>query len=331
MAEFEALNHDSEEQLIGTLAILHSRKEDRDELISEYKRRSDQAFAPSTRRSRAVMMRVLERYFASQGLSATPPLSPVHVARMIDDLSPQYAMGTIECLLSAVTELHRANFLRTPRNHPIVKLAYMAARKNYGKPSKQAPPICRKDIIDAVSRMGTSRRHIRDKAVLLVAADSWCRSSELAALRMQDMVLQDDGSAILHIVRSKTDRFSVGGFAYLSREAVTAVQQWKELAKLTPPEPMFITSYDNGCRKPLLSVTYTQILRRATGRKDISSHSTRVGGVHDAMKIGCDMASIILSGRWKSAEMPARYGSQYLVGQSAAARVATAFRGESST
>lgn len=326
MNEFEAISHDTEERLARSVAVLNAGTDEREVLIAEYKRRADQAFAPSTRRSRAVMMRVLERYFSELGLSTTPPLSPFHVARMIDDLSPMYAIGTIECLLSAVTELHRASFLRSPRNHPIVKLAFMAARKHYSKPSKQAPPICRKDIMDAIAKMGQSRLHVRDKAVLLVAADSWCRSSELAALRMHDMVLQQDGSAILRIMRSKTDRYSSGGFAYLSIEAVNAVQDWQRLAKLTPPEPMFITSYDNGCRKPLLSVTFTQILRRATGRKDVSSHSTRVGGVHDAMKIGCDMGSIIMSGRWKSAEMPARYGSQFLVGQSASARIAAAHR-----
>ncbi len=216
--------------------------------------------------------------------------------------------------------------MRSPRSHPIVQLAFVAAKKNFGTYARQAPPLCRSEILKAVARMGGSRLEKRDKAVLLVASDSWCRSSEMAALRMQDMEVQDDGSAILLIARSKTDRFSAGGHAYLSREAVSAILDWQNITGLRQSEPMFITSYDNGSRKPLLSVTFTQILRRATGRKDVSSHSTRVGGVHDAMRIGCDMASIIVSGRWKSAEMPARYGSRFLVGQSAAARVAASHR-----
>jgi integrase len=195
-----------------------------------------------------------------------------------------------------------------------------------GTISRQAPPLCRAEILKCVSKLGNSRIEVRDKAVLLVAADSWCRSSELAELRMHHMEVQSDGSAILSITRSKTDRFAKGGYAYLSVEAVEAVSDWQRLSQLRPVDPMFTTSYGNGCRKPLLSVTFTQIIRRVTGRRDVSSHSTRVGGVHDAMRIGCDMASIMVSGRWQSAEMPARYGSRFLVGQSAAAKVAARFR-----
>ena len=60
--------------------------------------------------------------------------------------------------------------------------------------------------------------------------------------------------------------------------------------------------------------------------RDLANERRRFGGVHDAMRIGCDMASIMVSGRWQSAEMPARYGSRFLVGQSAAAKVAARFR-----
>lgn len=323
---FQVAKHDSEQRIIQSLNVLSARQEEREKLINEYQRRSDQAFAPSTRRSRAVCMRIIESYLHRQGITSRPPFCPFVVARMIDDFALKYSVGTIEVLLSAITELHRANFLPSPRLHPIVQLAFVTARKNYGKAPKQAPPLCRAEILSAIRKMGDTKIEIRDKAVLLVASDSWCRSSELAALIVSDMEVQGDGSGLLRIRRSKTDPFSRGGYAYLSPEAVTAVGKWQRLAKLRPTDPMFVTSYNNGCKKALLSVTFTQILRRATGRKDVSSHSTRVGGVHDAMRIGCNMASIILAGRWKSAEMPARYGERFLVGQSAAAKVAAQFR-----
>lgn len=326
MNDFQARGFDSDERLIQSVNVTASLEADRRLLIEEYKRRSEHSFAPSTRRSRTTMLRIFQRFCESLGQSAEPPCSPFLIASMIDHFAPKYTSGTIETMLSAVHELHRANFLPSPRAHPIVQLAYRSAKRNYGKAARQAPPLCRAEVLDCISRLGTSRIDIRDKAVLLVAADTWCRSAELAELRMHNVEEQPDGSAILTIARSKTDRYSMGGFAYLSLEAVEALKDWRDVAQLRPSEPMFITSYDNGNRKPLLSVTFTQIMRRVTGRRDVSSHSTRVGGVHDAMRIGCDMGSIMTSGRWRSSEMPARYGSRFLVQHSASAKVAASCR-----
>jgi hypothetical protein len=72
--------------------------------------------------------------------------------------------------------------------------------------------------------------------------------------------------------------------------------------------------------------TLSRIIKRFTGRRDVSAHSTRVGGVHDAFRLGCDLSSIMVAGRWTSPEMPARYGRRILASQSAAAaKVSAAF------
>jgi len=69
----------------------------------------------------------------------------------------------------------------------------------------------------------------------------------------------------------------------------------------------------------------SRILKRRFGRRDVSAHSTRVGGVQDAFRLGCDLSSIMVAGRWTSAEMPAQYGRKILATQSAAAQVSRAF------
>lgn len=73
------------------------------------------------------------------------------------------------------------------------------------------------------------------------------------------------------------------------------------------------------------AATISRIIKRCTGRDDVSAHSTRVGGAQDALKLGCDLASIMVAGRWTSPEMPARYGRRLLASQSAAAKVSAAF------
>jgi hypothetical protein len=50
----------------------------------------------------------------------------------------------------------------------------------------------------------------------------------------------------------------------------------------------------------------------------------QVGGVHDALSLGCDLTAVMISGRWTSPEMPARYGRLILTTRSAAARIAEA-------
>jgi hypothetical protein len=87
----------------------------------------------------------------------------------------------------------------------------------------------------------------------------------------------------------------------------------------------FRFSADFALRTPIDPATLSRIIRRCTGRSDVSAHSTCVGGVHDAFRLGCDLSSIMVVGRWSSTEMPARYGRRILASRSAAALVFKAF------
>ena len=97
------------------------------------------------------------------------------------------------------------------------------------------------------------------------------------------------------------------------------------MAGLKLEDPLITKSQRGAQRRPLDPATISRILKRCTGRPEVSAHSTRVGGVHDAFRLGCDLSSIMVAGRWTSPEMPARYGRRILAGQSAAAKVAAAF------
>ena len=107
--------------------------------------------------------------------------------------------------------------------------------------------------------------------------------------------------------------------------------RWVRLANLSPNDPMLTKSQKNARIAPMDPATISRIIKRCTGRKELSAHSTRVGGVQDALRLGCDLSSIMVAGRWSSPEMPARYGRRILASQSAAAKVSAAFTQDQSS
>ena len=63
-----------------------------------------------------------------------------------------------------------------------------------------------------------------DVALLSVLRDGLLRRSEAAELRWGDLELQEDGSARLHVRRSKTDPEAEGVVLYIGQEATHALQ-----------------------------------------------------------------------------------------------------------
>lgn len=317
---------DREAERAATLAelayVLPSR---RDELIEEYRRRSAEAYAPETLRNLRQITASFSDWCRQRGYSPIPPIPPEAVADYVEDMGGKLSANTIETRLWAIAELHRSQFQPSPCRHRLVELAVKAVKRKYGARSRQAAPLGKEEVLRVVAEMGRTRQDLRDKALILAASDSWCRVSELVALRVSDLDRQSDGSSILFIARSKTDPYGQGDYAYLSPRGSLAVIEWIECAALKADDPIFIKSQRNAARKALDPATVSRVFKKRFGRSDVSSHSMRVGGVHDAFRLGCSLGSIMVAGRWRSPEMPARYGRSITVSQSAAAEVAEAF------
>jgi len=297
----------------------------RQELIEEYERRSLQAFAPETLRNLRQVTASFSAWCEENGYSPAPPVDPRVVANYVEGLGGRLSSNTIETRLWAIAEMHRSKFLPSPCQHPLVQLALKGVKRKYGVGRRQAPPLGKKEVLEVVRSMGTDRMSLRDRAIIWTASDSWCRVSELVAFRVCDLLRQTDGSSLLYIARSKTDQFGEGSYAYLSEAGTEAVLAWLECAGLKDADPLFTKSQPGGKRMPLAPATVSRMIKRRFGRNDVSPHSMRVGGVHDAFRLGCSLSAIMVAGRWTSPEMPARYGRKILASQSAAAEVARAF------
>ena len=317
---------DRQSQRAELLSVLARLPDDqRKELIEEYRARSEAAFAPATMRNYRMIIRLFTQWCAERGLSGEPPIAPTTVAQWVDDMGGRLSSNTIETRLWGIAELHRSNFLPSPTRHRLVELALKSVKRRYGAMTRQAPPLGKAEVLQAISRLGSSRIELRDAAALWIATDTWCRASEIVAFRVKDIERQTDGSSLLCVARSKTDQYYRGAFAFLSESGTAAVLRWVEEAGLCDNDPILTKSQKGGLRTPLDPATLSRIIRRCVGRSDVSAHSTRVGGVHDAFRLGCDLSSIMIAGRWSSPEMPARYGRRILASQSAAAAVSKAF------
>ncbi|WP_347312104.1 tyrosine-type recombinase/integrase [Defluviimonas sp. SAOS-178_SWC] len=313
------------ERLATVVRLSEATREVRLKLIDEYRMRSEAAFAPETLRNYRLIIRLFADWCAGEGYSAEPPVDPATIAAYVDHLGGRLRSTTIETRLWAISELHRAAFMPNPCRHRLVELAVKGVKRKFGASIRQANPLGKKDILEVIRSLGSSRLELRDKATLWIATDSWCRASEIVALRVHDLLRQDDGSSLLFLARSKTDPFGEGAYAYLSEAGTEAVLRWIEIAGLKEADPILTKHQRNAHVGPLDPATISRIIKRCTGREDVSAHSTRIGGVHDAFRIGCDLSSIMIAGRWTSPEMPARYGRRILASQSAAAKVSAAF------
>lgn len=313
--------HRDHERTETVAKLAGSSVENRAALIEEYRRRSEEAFAPQTLRNYKLIIRLFTRWCEAEGHDPEPPISPQVVAEWVDSMGGRLAATTIETRLWGLAEYHRSRFLVPPCRHRLVELALKRVKRKYGAGRRQAPALGKKEVLEAIQKLGNTRREIRDKALLWIATDTWCRSSEIIAFRVRDLSRQADGSSLLFIARSKTDQFGDGAYAFLSAKGTEATLRWIEFAGLTEDDPILTKSQEGGRRTPLDPATVSRIIKHCTGRNDVSSHSTRVGGVQDAFRIGCDLSSIMVAGRWTSPEMPARYGRRILASQSAAAVV----------
>ena len=110
------------------------------------------------------------------------------------------------------------------------------------------------------------------------------------------MELQDDGSARLHVRRSKTDQEAEGAVLYIGHAAAQALQAIiPEEAAVVDPEAL------------VFGLSASQIGRRVKAAAKAASlgdgftgHSGRVGMAQDLAASGVELPELMTAGRWKS-------------------------------
>lgn len=180
-------------------------------------------------------------------------------------------------------------------------------------------------IITVAARNGEIR-DIRNIAIVSTMSDALLRISELIALRVEDIGIEQDGSGRIHIRHSKTDQEGEGATLYLGECTMARLSQWIEWAEIKEGALFRPLMRGGRVRGHALSRGAAQrlisdLIQRAGFKGRYSSHSFRVGAAQSLVERGASIPEIQLAGRWQEPRMVAHYARGQLAGQGVVARL----------
>jgi integrase len=233
------------------------------------------------------------------------------------------AHATIRRRVASIAKLHRAARIEDPTKTEEVRNALKATARALGTTQRAAPALRLRDvdrIVDAVGRDARRKRRTepgqlllrerRDLAMLRVGYALLARANELASITVEAITWQEDGTALVDLLRRKTSTESKPTF--LNLEAATALREWITAAGITSGH-VFTALGKGGVPTgvPLSRCSISRSLKRrartAGLTEEVSSHSLRRGMTQDLMVAGADIMSVAKAGGWKSPMMPLRY------------------------
>ena len=272
--------------------------------------------------------------------------------------------ATIARYLVHIGWAYRMAGLDDPTKAPLVKFEVKAARKSVGVKQRQARGLRYKGEVEDLDgpAAGVCLAHLlkacrrdwlglRDQALLRIAYDSGCRRSELVGIQVDDIEhAGTDGSGLLTIARSKTDREGEGALAYLSPATMRVIAAWKKAADIRegPLLRRVEVHFDGSVRSigaralhaNSITLIYRRLIRAAHEKKllgpmsaaelarwlkAVSSHSIRVGVAQDNFAAGETLPAIMQAYRWKDPKTVLRYGAKLAAKSGAGARIAKRF------
>ena len=289
------------------------------------------SLAPNTIRSYDSAWRAWAAHAKAAGVEALPA-PPDAIAEYLAGMADEgKRMTTLRAAAAAIRYAHKATGLPSPIEGEVKRvlagLARQAGAAGTGAP-RQVTGI-RWEQADAIAAQagngGKSLAGLRDAAMVAVASDAALRVSEVAALDVDDVAREGDGSGRVTIRVSKTDAEGSGAVLYLGARTMARVEAWLEAAGLEGGR-LFRSLRKGGSVQGSITprAVRTIFARRAEaagveGR--VSGHSLRVGAAQSLAGAGASLVEMQTVGRWKAPTMPARYARAQLAGRGAVARL----------
>ena len=295
----------------------------------------DSSTSPNTRRAYNQAWRRFETWAASRGRGHSLPASPELVAAFLAELAEAgKSVATLRLTKSALAAVHRSTGHQDPTDNEGVKKVMAGIARANGRPQRQAKPLTENALAAVKATAGipqetpgqgrqggerlgrTAKVPGWDVALLSVLRDGLLRRPEASALRWADVEVQEDGSARLHVRRSKTDPEAEGAVLYIGSEAAAALVAImpEGFAVVDPSTPVFGLSASQIGRR-------VDAAAKAAGLGDgFTGHSGRVGMAQHLAASGVELPELMNAGRWKSSKMPARYTGRQAAGRGAVAR-----------
>jgi len=255
-----------------------------------------------------------------------------------------YKSSTIKRILASITYKYRINNFNFDRKNPQISETMAAISRNRDIKSGQKKELLKEDIIKIVNPLFNSDNitDIRDKAMILVGFYSFCRRSEILAIKYEDLIFSDDGSIQVRINFSKTDQTGIGRVIDLPKKdgkycPVKSLTEWLDVV-LIKQGPLFykinktksIESHKLNEKKGFLprSLTaggFVKILKqRATNvgidSVNIGAHSLRIGAITQARMDNVPTHEIMKQSGHATTQMIDRYTKITDIKKNSAAR-----------
>jgi site-specific recombinase XerD len=246
------------------------------------------------------------------------PAHPATVAAYLRHLEGAgRKVSTISRALASISEGHKAAGHDSPRSAVVVRKTLQAIRRRLGVAPAQKAPILAEQLRTMVAGLGSDLQGLRDRALLLVGFSGAFRRSELVALNVEDLTIDDEGLRVT-LRRSKTDQEGEGrqvGIPYGSTAKtcpVRALKAWLEAAKIDRG-PVFRgvlrgAAGDRRASDKAVARAVKRAARRAgLDPSSFAGHSLRAGLATTAAKAGKSERAIMKQTGHRSVAMVRRY------------------------
>lgn len=156
-----------------------------------------------------------------------------------------------------------------------------------------------------------------DKALCTLMFSGLLRMGDAVKAEWKHVSENPDGSGVLEIPYSKADQCGEGQQAYIQREAMQLLNDYRP-ANIRPSDRIFPYS-----RRTLTARIETACLYAGIGAR--SGQSARIGGAIFLAEKGVTMPALKQAGRWKSGTTVSRYIERAAISKGAMAQHAPAF------
>jgi site-specific recombinase XerD len=298
--------------------------------LVEWSAMAKEAYSKNTQRAQRADGAVFQGFCEKAGLEFFPA-TPMTIRAFIEHcVEAGKKPATIRRYVATITRAHLAAGLTSPCASEPVRLALKEMGQKTSARQRQALALGWKEIKEFIETAGEGLRADRERALLTVAYDTMARRSELVALNLEDVTFMPNGSGTVLIRRSKTDQEGQGSTGYLSRETIKWLRIWLENAGISHGAIFKRLVGQNRVGERLHADIIADVYKRiarwiqmpAKQVAQVSGHSIRIGATQDLLALNIDLASVMQAGRWKSTQMPMRYGEDVLAARGGMARAA---------
>jgi site-specific recombinase XerD len=264
----------------------------------------------ATRRAYKSDFSIFRTWCQSKSTPALPARSETVAAFLAAEAKRGIKVSTIGRRLAAIRYAHKLAGFDTPSDAEPVKATLRGIRRTVGSAPIRKKPATAERVRAMANTTDSSRKGLRDRALLLLGFAGAFRRSELVALDVSDLNYCK-GGILVTIRRSKTDQEGKGATIPILAGAtacpITALRAWLEAAGITAG-PLFRSIRKGGRVGKRLSDRAVAEIVKCTARqagfvaRDFSGHSLRAGFLTSAAGRGASIFKIMDVSRHRSAD-----------------------------